>query len=404
MSRESRETRASTAHAADGDAVLLAVRAVALVVAVAGALAAFCSVGVVVVGAAATGVLCAFRYRERHLAPFVALISGVILVVGALLDGWPDRDAVGITVVALIVAGVITMRLELLALRPLRDGQPTRRADVAVPILFLVVVALFAFALGPSIDLESTGKNQSMFRGPTRVTDADGDISRGLAPYLGFSDRLDSAARGELGDAVVLRVHASAPDYWRGESFNVWDGRAWQRDESQSRIVRTATEIPNIETDVFEQHVRVEAPAIGTLYAAYRPLLVSLPATAYRFDSDGAIKLRRPLGRGSEYTVQSYRPYVTAAILREHDPADAASPPDGTMRGPVPPRVAELARRITANAPTSSTRCSRSRTGSVPTPPTPSTSHRCRRVPTRSSSTSSSIARDSVCRSRRAPR
>ena len=118
-------------------------------------------------------------------------------------------------------------------------------------------------------------------------------------------------------------------------------------------IVRTATEIPNIETDVFEQHVRVEASAIGTLYAAYRPLLVSLPATAYRFDSDGAIKLRRPLGRGSEYTVQSYRPYVTAAILREHDPADAASPPDGTMRGPVPLRVAELARRITANAPTS---------------------------------------------------
>jgi hypothetical protein len=117
-------------------------------------------------------------------------------------------------------------------------------------------------------------------------------------------------------------------------------------------VVRTATEIPNVETDVLEQHVRVEAPAIGTVYAAYRPLLVSLPATAYRFDADGAIQLRRPLGRGSEYTVQSYRPYVTAAILREHDPADAASLPDGTMRGPVPSRVGELARRITANAPT----------------------------------------------------
>ena len=61
----------------------------------------------------------------------------------------------------------------------------------------------------------------------------------------------------------------------------------------------------------------VEAPAIGTVYAAYRPLIVSLPPTAYRYNPDGSIELRRPLGRGSEYTVQSLRPRVTADILRE---------------------------------------------------------------------------------------
>ena len=349
-------TTSSRPRPTEGPGVLYAVRAVALVVAVAAAVGAFRGTIAVLLAAVVTAGLFAWRYRDRHLPLLVALAGGVILLAGALRDGSPDRDDVRIAVVALIVAGVVTVPLELSAMRPLRDGQPEPMStDLIVPIAILIAVALVAFALGPSVNLETnrTGAS-SPFGGSTRVTEATGDVAQGIAPYLGFSDQLDTAARGDLGDAVVLRVHADAPDFWRGGSFNVWNGREWRRDESPApEIVRTASDLPGGDAEPFRQHVKVEAAAIGTLYAAYRPLIVSLPPTSYRYNADGSIELRRPLGRGSEYTVQSLRPHVTADILRAHDPtATGTSPPDGAMTGPVPDRVAKLARRITHDAPT----------------------------------------------------
>jgi transglutaminase-like putative cysteine protease len=345
----------TTRPARDGAGVLYAVRAAALVVAVAAAVAAFRPTIVVVLAAAVTAGLFAWRSRDRHLPVLVALVCGAILIAGAVHDGSPDRNDVRIAVVALIVAGVVTVPLELAAMRPLRDGQPGPVGrDLVVPIAVLAGVALLAFALGPSVNLETNRASTSAFGGSTRVTQADGDVAQGIAPYLGFADHLDTSARGRLGHDVVLRVHADAPDFWRGESFNVWNGREWRRDESgPPAIVRTASDLPGGDAEPFRQHVKVEAPAIGTLYAAYRPLIVSLPPAAYRYNADGSIELRRPLGRGSEYTVQSLRPHVTADILRAHDPtAVGASQPSGAMSGPVPPRVATLARRITAPSPT----------------------------------------------------
>jgi hypothetical protein len=349
-------SQANPPRTTDPPAVLYVVRAVALIVAVAAAVAAFRPTIVVILAAAVTAGLFAWRHRDRHLPVLVALACGVILLAGAVRDGSPDRGDVRIAVVALIVAGVVTVPLELSRTQPLRQGQPKPvGSDLVVPIAILIAVALLAFALGPSVNLETNrAGSSSPFGGTTQVKEADGDVAKGIAPYLGFSDQLDTSARGELGDAVVLRVHADAPDFWRGESFNVWNGREWRRGESgAAEIVRTASDLPGGDAEPFRQHVKVEAAAIGTLYAAYRPLIVSLPSTAYRYNADGSIDLRRPLGRGSEYTVQSLRPHVTADILRAHDPTAAGeSPPSGAMTGPVPARVANLAQRITRNSPT----------------------------------------------------
>jgi len=339
----------------EGPTALFAVRAAALVVAVAAAAAAFRPTLVVLLAAAVTVGLFAWRFRDRHLPVLVALACGVILLAGAVRDVSPDRDDVRIAVVALIVAGVATLPLELSTVQPLSSGQRTPvGTDLVVPIAVLIVAALLAFAIGPSVNFETNRTSTSAFGGSTRVTEASGDVPQGIAPYLGFADHLDTSARGDLGDDVVLRVHADAPDFWRGESFNVWNGREWRRDDSvPPEIVRTASDLPGGDAEPFRQHVEVEAAAIGTLYAAYRPLIVSLPPAAYRYNADGSIELRRPLGRGSEYTVQSLRPHVTADILRAHDPtASGASAPAGAMTGPVPARVAELARRVTADAPT----------------------------------------------------
>jgi transglutaminase-like putative cysteine protease len=343
------------APATDGSTALYAVRAVALVIAVAASVAAYRPLTLVVLAAGVTAALFAWRFRDRHLPALVALACGVILLAGAVRDASPDRDDVRVAVVALIIAGVVTVPLELRSMRPLHDGQSAPLgADLVVPIAVLIAVALVAFALGPSVNLESKPRSGSVFGGTTRVTEADGgDVAQGIAPYLGFSDRLDTASRGELGDEIVLRVHADAPDFWRGESFDVWDGREWHRDESaRAEVVRAASNLPGGEAEPFRQHVKVEAAAIGTLYAAYRPMIVSLPLSSYTLNADGSIELDRPLGRGSEYTVQSLRPRVTADILRADGLLDGESSPEGTMRGPVPSRVEALARRITANAPT----------------------------------------------------
>src|SRR5439155_668745 len=81
-----------------------------------------------------------------------------------------------------------------------------------------------------------------------------------------------------------------------------------------------------------------------------------LPPTSYVRMADGAMRLSHPLGRCTQYTMVSLRPVVTEAELRTHDPRDpgADAPTDVAPRSgrAASPRVARLAARITAGAPT----------------------------------------------------
>src|SRR5690606_28166184 len=54
-----------------------------------------------------------------------------------------------------------------------------------------------------------------------RGGDTGGDERGRLSPsdYTGFAESLDTNVRGELGDAVVMRVRAGQPDFWRGQTF-----------------------------------------------------------------------------------------------------------------------------------------------------------------------------------------
>ncbi|MCL5948282.1 MAG: DUF3488 and transglutaminase-like domain-containing protein [Actinobacteria bacterium] len=52
----------------------------------------------------------------------------------------------------------------------------------------------------------------------------------GIGGYLGFSGPLNLAIRGQLGNEVIMRVRASAPGYWLGETFDNWNGVSWTHD------------------------------------------------------------------------------------------------------------------------------------------------------------------------------
>ena len=36
--------------------------------------------------------------------------------------------------------------------------------------------------------------------------------------------------RGDMGDDIVMRLRAPEPDFWRGQTFSVFDGRRWTAD------------------------------------------------------------------------------------------------------------------------------------------------------------------------------
>ncbi len=363
-----------------GRRALDAVQALAIVVAIGAGLAASFTdeaVRVLTLGFLLVALI-GWRYATIRVA--LAAVAVLILVADAMGRGPTDRGWVRVAVVALVVAGVLGARASRGSVPTLASAtnavstsstttapsSSTRRSvgvrAIVGPAAALVVLALVAFALGPDIDLESSRTSESgsttFPSSSAEVTPpARGSSAKALQPYLGFEQSLDTGARGALGDDIVLRVEADAPDFWRGQSFDRWDGQTWTQSIA-APTVRVSTErgiVPGTGVDVerFEQRFRVEAPAIADLYAAYQPIAVDLPPRTFTYRSDGSVALTRPLGRGSEYTVTSLRALVTPEVLRARDPLSPGSrPPSGAMEGAVSARVARLARRITADAPT----------------------------------------------------
>lgn len=238
-----------------------------------------------------------------------------------------------------------------------RAAGPRRRAlDVATLLALAASVALVVAAVDPRV---------ATANGSRLGDDPAGDAS---SPYLGFTDRLDTSRRGSLGEEIVLRIEAPAPDFWRGESFDRWDGSTWTRSPGPAGepiasvgpagYVALGVGDPAPSGNTFVQRVHVEAPVIGTVFGAYRMEQVDLPVSGTEargfVGADGSVGLLTPLGRGSQYTVISDRPLVTAESLRADDPRRSRIPPpigEWYLQLPdVPARVTDLARDVTAGA------------------------------------------------------
>lgn len=233
--------------------------------------------------------------------------------------------------------------------------ETTARRRHGNPAVEIAVVALLLVLLVPLIGLLIPNPNQGR---PNRLGDVFANQGQST-PYWGFQDHLDTSTRGKLDDEVVMRVQADAPDYWRGTSFDQWDGRTWTKSEAfSSRPAGYGTVIvrPSA-TDVrggtpFRQVFTIEKSGSDLVFGAYRMSEVELPETATVDRNDGTVKAYSPLPPGSVYTVVSQRKDVTASRLRQDDPLKQALPkeisdhylaiPDHT-----PERVKQLGRDIT---------------------------------------------------------
>ena len=219
-----------------------------------------------------------------------------------------------------------------------RTGRTTVLAIVAVLVSVLVVTPL---ALPRLSSAAAPGD------GPQLPEDGSG------ATALRATDSLDMTARPDLTDEVVFRVTTDRPAFWRGETFDEWDGRRWTRTEPDRSAVVGGVVQPAADDlgvtggDEFTQRFRVEVSYADVVFGA--PSVVAVDAgRALAQRPDGTVTTAGvALGRGATYEVTSRRPVLSEDVLRA---AEGPIPAEVAARYAAPPVMTERVRAAATEA------------------------------------------------------
>ena len=197
----------------------------------------------------------------------------------------------------------------------------------------------------------------------------------GVGGFLGFAKSLDTADRVALGNEVLMRVRATRPNYWVGQTFDEWDGRAWVQTAnpvdgpraekvtggSPFLIPTYADQVAPLATgseDIQTFYLAEGGPNL--VFHADNAQRVYLQAHTVTVTPDGTITSGTSMGAGTIYTVVSDDSAATPAQLEAATaPAATGQPPDRDGFGPAEQarylqlphtdaRVTALARSITA--------------------------------------------------------
>ena len=188
-------------------------------------------------------VLHGFECRDRRSVRFSLAISAVIAMYASALRV-DDRlvwwlAAWSVAFVASVVsvgrspdvAGATAARPERAARRVVGWSVATA-VTAAVGLAILAVVPVPRGPAVPSLPSFIDGESEAPVAGA--IVDADGQVrddgaeessgerapSSSPSGYVGFSETMDTAVRGDLGDDVVMRVRAPEPAFWRGQTFS----------------------------------------------------------------------------------------------------------------------------------------------------------------------------------------
>lgn len=329
-----------------------------------------------------------------------SLVSSLVLigVAGVLSISMGYGLHLLVWAVAAIASMVLSHRSELSELPRLRtSARSSPPVDawrvvkpVAATLLAIVVLGAVAFAFVPpagtaralafpSLLPEATGavpvpgglSNPTLGEDDPANDTPQGasDPTRGKGAtfgYFGFAEQLDTAVRGRPDNTLVMRVRASQADFWKGQTFDHWDGRTWS--STDDRIRELATEvlplkIPATPTDAgsdgsqLVQTYYLERPGPNLLFSAYAPDQVYFADKKLFQLPDGTLRTGVELGGDTVYTVVSTRPPATEEILRRSSQWEVPIPETVAklylqLPGDLPARIPELAREVTAGAPT----------------------------------------------------
>ena len=322
----------------------------------------------------------------------VLLVASLVLVslAGVLSISMAIAPWLLIWTFSALVSLVLAYRAELEELPALDRDRPTRgfdRSTVLVPLAVLATVLAVGFGVFMVVPVAGTNRaltfpatlpdntpvrsnggltNPSLGAADPNQTSTGSQSKGGRASfgYFGFSNRLDTSLRGRPDNTLVMRVRASSPDFWRGQTFDQWDGRVWHLSKDRPTIVSGDQPIPvprvpldgpvqvAVETDELTQTYYLVTSGPNSIFAANHATKVYFPERSIFQNPDGSLRAGVRLDAGAVYTVVSERPLVTAEILRTN--TATATPLDITQQYaqlPVTtPRVRDLAHQITANA------------------------------------------------------
>jgi transglutaminase-like putative cysteine protease len=197
-----------------------------------------------------------------------------------------------------------------------------------------------------------------------------GDIESPALPLIqlagdpsGATSSVDLHYRGRLGDAPVMYVRTGAPAYWRGLVFDTYRDGAWTASLHGYRELppyvppRLLPSAPPDNLGTFVQTVRVLRPLPGVINAAYPVESLYAPVAALREDAYGTFHTPDRLRAGQTYSVVSYLPNLTPAVLRGADRMDQenldAYPDHYSIYAdpdPVSMRARDLASEVTLGA------------------------------------------------------
>ncbi|MFM8972544.1 MAG: transglutaminaseTgpA domain-containing protein, partial [Actinomycetota bacterium] len=180
---------------------------------------------------------------------------------------------------------------------------------------------------------------------------------------LRTTEELDMTTRPRLTDRVVFTVEAERPDFWRGETFDAWDGQRWRRSDARLFALRrpspTTVLVPALEPGAergedLRQTFRFEGGFSNLVFAAPSARIVETDRYL-RARADGSVFVAgldaNAFGQGAVYTVTSRRIAATEADLRA---ATGAPLPDWladrslAVPAATSARVQALARRLAA--------------------------------------------------------
>ena len=196
--------------------------------------------------------------------------------------------------------------------------------------------------------------------GATTGGGSSGGTARSSAgSYAGFSPEMDTSARGDLGDEVVLKVRAPSADFWRGQTFSEFDGRTWIAADDVGTLTQGPEHVIGRRDgdvrgsdDMFVQTFYAQVDLPNLVFAATSPRRVLLDAPLWQ-RPDGALRADVVLPAGSAYTVVSSRSNPTAESLRAEGVLDAHGAPPTFLQLPASTtdRVRALATQLAAGSP-----------------------------------------------------
>ena len=230
--------------------------------------------------AGALGVLALPSIPTRRVVVVLLGLGGLGALRHASFAGSDTSPLLVCWAAATLVALLLVDRAEAEQMKPLPGGERLARrggetARVAVAIGVIVAVAVVA--LGPVIT-DHLGRHVWPGLDP-----GVGDLL--TAPSsLRATDEIDMTARPRLSDRVVFTVDAPRAEFWRGETFDIWNGHAWTKSDPQTTLLPRAGNAVAVSRDPYDigafngptmrQTFHVETGFSNVIFAAPSPVAV----------------------------------------------------------------------------------------------------------------------------------